>query len=163
MPNVIFKLNTTTGVCMAKNNRRLSMVYPEENEGKTKEANRKLKAQVKNLKKTVRQLESQVRTLNRSFDKSCDFIQHKLKNKGLKEILDMIDSFEYKETEYGRQKVREEKKKKEESSILQSCPRCNSDASNGFKIMSFADFKVETCPCGYRSRKDNGDEGNKGS
>lgn len=144
---------------MAKNNRNLSMSYPEEKEGKTKDANKKLKSQIRSLKKTVKQLESQVKTLSRSFDKSCDFIQTELKDKELPEILTMIDNFDHKETEKGRQLL----KKPTEFSTFGNCPKCNVDTTKGFRITKFKarGFRVESCPCGYRTRIN--DEGSESS
>ncbi len=141
---------------MAKSNRKLSPVYPEERENKTKDANKKLKSQIRSLKKMVKQLESKVKTLSRSFDKSCDFIQHKLDTRSLEEVLNMIDNFEYKETEKGR-KVIIQNKKTEFSDFSEQCPDCSSNTTNGFKIFNFKSrgFSLKTCTCGYRSKVDN--------
>ncbi len=128
---------------MAKYNRKLSVVYPEENEGKTKDANRKLKGQIRNLQKTIKRLESENKTLNRAFNKSCDFIQQKLSNKSLRQIMDMIDNFEYKETERGRIAEREKN----------TCPKCNEEES--YKTMNFEKFKINICKCGHRSKVNN--------
>lgn len=143
---------------MAKSNRKIT-TYPEEKEGKVRDANKKLKSQVRSLKKTIKQLESQVHTLSRSFDKSCDFIQHKLEDKKLEDILNMIDNFGYKETSRGRAK----KKKIDKKPTKQKCPSC--EATEGFKVIEFKSrgFAIESCTCGYSSRVNIADEGSKGS
>lgn len=127
---------------MAKYNRRLSVTYPGDNDERTKDANKKLKAQIRNLQKIIKRLESENKTLNRAFNKSCDFIQQKLYDKNLKEIMDMIENFDYKETENGR--IAERKKNK--------CPKC-ADYQN-YKVMNFNKFKINICKCGHRERID---------
>lgn len=129
--------------------------YPEEKEGNSKDANKKLKAQIKSLKKIIKNLESENKTLLRSFNKSCDFINQKLSDKNIKEIVEMIDDFDYKETENGRQE--EEKKKKEKQTMKEKqkekeCPKCFAPQDRGYKVIDFTTFKVHTCVCGYRSR-----------
>ena len=155
---------------MAKNNSKSSIDYPEEKEGNTKDANKKLKSQIRSLKKTIKQLESQVGTLNRSFNKSCDFIQDKLEKRSLKDILNMIDTYDYKETEHGREqaKIRKNIKKAEEKDdndifFITNCPRCNNDITKGFNVMRFNGFKIENCSCGYRNRIEDGNAGSEGS
>lgn len=131
---------------MARN--KSSMVYPEEREGKTKDANKKLKSQIRSLKKTIKQMDTQIKTLSRSFDKSCDFIQNELKDKKLPDILKMIDDFDFKETEKGRERFENEKQAGD------SCPRC--DSAFNFKVTHFKEkgFTLESCSCGYRKRVD---------
>lgn len=142
--------------------------YPEEKEGNAKDANKKLKAQIKSLKKIIKNLESENKTLLRSFNKSCDFINQKLSDKNIHEIIKMIDDFDYKETENGRQREEQKKKEKiiekeEKKEKQKECPKCFLSQENGFKIIDFTTFKVYTCSCGYRTRVDVGDEGIKRS
>lgn len=136
--------------------------YPEEKEGNSKDANKKLKAQIKSLKKIIKNLESENKTLLRSFNKSCDFINQRLSDKNIREIVEMINDFDYKETENGRQREEEKKasKKKEKQSMKENeCPKCFAPQDRGYKIIDFATFKVHTCVCGYRSRVNADNEG----
>jgi cell division protein ZapA (FtsZ GTPase activity inhibitor) len=133
---------------VGKNRRKFRVTYPDEKEFKIKDANRKLKAQVKSLKRIIKTLESENKTLQRAFNKSCDFIQKKLSNKSLKQILKEVDDFDYKETEKGREK---EEKKKEEKKIENSCPKCLSEKN--FKTMEFENFIIKSCKCGYRKKE----------
>ena len=129
---------------MAKNNRKSRLsIYPEEREGRVKDANRKLKAQVRNLQKVVKQLEWHNKTLQKAFDKSCDFIQERLSGKDLEEIIDMIN---------GRESQSKQKK--------EACPKC--EREEGYKVMTLNKFIIKKCICGYRSKAD-GDEGIKRS
>lgn len=143
---------------MGKSNRRLNLVYSEEKEGKTKDANSKLKSQIKRLTKTINQLESENRTLTRAFNKSCDYIQKKLDGRSLEEILEIIDDFDYKETNKGaeaieKKAIAEKKPKKEAKKVKHiTCPKCSTGLNEGYKIIDFKTFVVETCECGYRSR-----------
>jgi len=140
---------------LAKNNRNLSIIYPEERYGKTKDANKKLKAQIKRQGKRIKQLESEIQTLSRAFQKSCDFIQQKLKNRKLSEIIEMINNYGYKETEKGRQK------EKEDNFIVENCPDCGKTKDKGFSIMNFSTFTLVKCECGYKNRKrSEGDQSN---
>lgn len=136
---------------MAKNNRKLRTVYPEEKEGRVKDANKKLKSQIRNLKKTVRHLESENRTLARAFDKSCDFIQNRLENRSLSQILKMIDEFDYKETEIGREQV-ELEKIEIKAFEAERCPDCNKDKKEGFAMLDLGSFIVRSCGCGFKSK-----------
>lgn len=133
---------------MSKNNRS-KVVYPEENG--TKDANNKLKSQVRSLRKNLKRLEMENRTLSRAFDKSCDFIKYKLKDYSLEQITRMIENFEYKETEKGR-----ERENKKEKKIFNSnkCSKCGKLEGDGYSIMSFKNFTINTCSCGYRLRVD---------
>lgn len=136
---------------MAKTNRKYSsQTYPEEKEGKTKDANRKLRGQIKSLKKQLARLEEDNRTLRRSFSKSCQYIDEKIKGKSIEEVLEDIRNFEYKETERGRQKEREKMK---ETNTDKNCPRCGKNSKEGFVKMSFSNFKILKCTCGFRKRE----------
>lgn len=128
---------------MAKNSRKskVSVMYPEEREGRTKDANNKLKSQVRNLRKIVKQLEIENKTLSRAFDKSCDFIQDRLKGQSLGEILDMIN---------GEKKP---KKPKKAEAFSDNCPKCENSEDEGYKTMVFEKFIIKSCTCGYRSKK----------
>jgi hypothetical protein len=143
---------------VGKSNRKLNLVYSEEREGKTKDANGKLKSQIKRLTKTINQLESENRTLTRAFNKSCDYIQRKLDNRSLEEILEIINDFDYKETNKGaeaveKKAVTENKMKKEVKKVKHiTCPKCSVGLNEGYKIIDFRTFVVETCECGHRSR-----------
>jgi hypothetical protein len=143
---------------VGKSNRRLNLVYSEDKEGKTKDANSKLKSQIKRMAKTINQLESENRTLTRAFNKSCDYIQRKLDGRSLEEILEVINDFDYKETNKGLQEVEQkaavEKKPKKEKKKTNhiTCPKCSVGLNEGYKIIDFKTFIVETCECGHRSR-----------
>lgn len=141
---------------MPKNNRSFNVVYPEEREGRTKDANRKLRSQVKSLRKAVKRLEEENRTLFRAFGKSCDFIQHKLSDKNLEQVLRMVENFNYKETKKGIDLANKKKESKKE----ESCPDCEN--SEGYKEMVFETFEIKYCSCGYRSKVEK-DEGVQGS
>lgn len=139
---------------MARGNRKLKIVYPDERDDRRKDANKKLKSEVKRLRKQLKQSQSENRTLTRAFNKSCDFIQSRLKNYSLEEIIRMINNFDYKETEKGREK--------EENSIVvkpDCCPQCKTEMGEGYRVMSAGSFDIEFCTCGYRSRVDE-NEGN---
>lgn len=133
---------------MGKTNRRLNLVYSEEREDRTKDANSKLKSQIKKLTKAIKQLESENRTLTRAFNKSCDYIQKKIDNKSLEEILDIIEDYNCKETSSGLVEVKKQKKDKE----CVVCPKCSRELNNGYKVIDFPTFVVENCECGHRSR-----------
>lgn len=142
---------------MGRSNRRYNTDFPEEREERTKDANKKLKSQIKILKKVINQLESENRTLQRAFSKSCDFIQAKLKNNSLEEVLEIVEDFDYKETTNGSEKLeskkhkeKEEKEQKQEDNHYENCPKCGKNKGEGFKMLSFEKFRVDTCPCGYR-------------
>lgn len=131
---------------MARNRKLNVQVYPEEREGRVKDANKKLKSQVRQLKKQLKQLETQNKTLQRAFNKSCDFIQSKLENKSIKEILNMINSFDHKETERGREKQAENKP------LENKCPKCDKKEKQGYSIMHFNSVVLKKCECGYEER-----------
>jgi hypothetical protein len=141
---------------VAKNNRRLGVVYPEEREGKLKDANRKLKSQIRNLKKRLSILETENKTLRRGFYKNCDFIQEKLEDKTLEEILKMVEEFNYKENSRDQKLKKKEEKK---DFTLTECPKCSKKVKEGYTVMDFKKFKVNSCICGYRERVENS-EGN---
>ncbi len=133
------------------NSKKFSVVYPEEKEGRVKDANRKLKAQVRNLKKKIKQLESENKTIGRAYDKSCDFIQDKLSDKSLEEVLNMVKGHGYKETEKGR----EDKKKNPdefEDFIVDKCPKCGTMDEERYTQFNLGKFKIESCACGYRRK-----------
>jgi predicted RNase H-like nuclease (RuvC/YqgF family) len=163
---LIFKINTyLQGGKVGKSFKSYNKThFPEEREGNAKDSNKKLKAEIKNLKKIIKNLESQNKTLTRSFNKSCDFINEKIQDKNVEEVVKIIDNYEYKETEKGREKQKNKKEninnntKKEEE-----CPECFEPESKGFKIINFDTFKVHTCICGYRTRVNKKNEGIKGS
>jgi len=138
----------------------VKQLYPIEQEGKVKDANKKLRAQVKTLKNKVKRLEEDNATLKRHFDKSSHYIDEKLSNKSVEEVIDMVKDFSYKETERGREKVSKQK----QTTILVSpkCPDCGIVESEGYVITSFESFEVHNCQCGFRTRKNSG-EGNKRS
>ena len=149
---------------MSRSNRRYNTDFPEEREERTKDANKKLKSQIKILKKVIKQLESENRTLQRAFSKSCDFIQAKLKNHTLEQVLEVVEDFDYKETENGskelfvEKKEKEKEKEKKENDNYENCPKCGKSKHEGFKMLDFEKFRVDACPCGYRL-KVNFDEG----
>lgn len=141
---------------MAKTNRKYSsQTYPEEKEGRTKDANRKLRSQIKSLKKQLARLEEDNRTLRRSFNKSCQYIDEKIKGKSIEKVLEDIKNFDYKETERSRQK---EKEKMKEINTDENCPKCGKNSKEGFVKMSFSKFKILKCVCGFR-KKENKSEG----
>ena len=133
------------------------MVYPEEREGRTKNANKKLKNENRALNKKIRRLQSENKTLQRAFNKSCSFMEEKLKDYSLDQIIQMIDDFKYKETEKGRRK-KEENVVEQETLILNNCPKCGKNEGDGYVVLSYQKFKVQSCQCGFKSKVDN-DEG----
>ena len=147
---------------MRKNGKSLNVSYPEEREGRTKDANNKLKSQIRNLKKRLKQLESHNHTLSRAYDKSCDFIQQKLSSSSLKEILKMVDDHEYKETKKGREK-KALKKKEEEALLSPKCPECGSIEEEGYSLRKLGKITMENCTCGYKKTKAESSEGIKRS
>lgn len=135
---------------MSRNNRSRAAVYPEESG--VKDANNKLKSQVRSLRKNLKRLEMENKTLSRAFDKSCEFIQSRLKDYTLEQITAMIDNYEYKETKRGR-----EKEIKKGSFVSNKCPKCDTIEGGGYSIMSFTNFTLNTCSCGYRLKVDTGE------
>ena len=132
---------------MRKDSRNCNRVYPEEKEGRAKDANNKLRAQIKNLKKRILQLETHNKTIERAYSKSCDFIQDKLSDKSLEQVLNMVNNYEHKETQRGREKA-----EKEDSFNVDKCPDCDSINGKGFSILNFEKYKIESCNCGYRRK-----------
>lgn len=132
--------------------------YPEEKEGRTKDANNKLKAQVRNLKKQLKKEQEANKTLSRAFNKSCDIIKEKLEGYTIEQVIQMVNDYEYKETERGRAREREKKKDNEDTFISQNCPKCGKNKGEGFSTMKFEKFTINSCSCGYRVKVDN-DEG----
>ena len=142
---------------MAKTNRKYSsQTYPEEKEGRTKNANKKLRGQIKSLKKQLAKLEEDNRTLRRSFNKSCQYIDEKIQGKSIEEVLEDIRTFDYKETERGRQREIE-KREKTVNRIDENCPDCGKTNKEGFVKLSFLKYELLSCKCGYRTRKDKGE------
>jgi seryl-tRNA synthetase len=145
---------------VARSSKKFNVVYPEERDVKEKDNNRKLKDQIKSLKKKIAQLESENRTLKRAFNKTIDFTEKKLKNHKLEDIHEMVDDFDYKETKKGRSKQKDKSLKQEDESFFDKiekqevcCPKCQKTTKEGFKVMDFGGFYVESCVCDYRSRK----------
>lgn len=138
---------------MARGFRKFNRAFPEEKEGNIKEANRKLRAEIRNLKKIIKILENENKTLSRSFNKSCEYIQDVVKEKELEDIFDMVDDFDYKETSKGRDK---EKSKKNNQKGDKSCPKCDNGSC---KELNFGKFKIYTCKCGFREKVMTTDEG----
>jgi len=136
-----------------KNSKNFSVVYPDEKEGRSKDANRKLRSEVKNLKKRIRQLESHNKTIERAYSKSCNFIQDKLSNKTLEEVLNMVKNYEHKETEKGRNQSLKEKPKVK-GLVSNSCPKCGNIEKEGYAIFGMGKFTIESCACGYRKKAD---------
>lgn len=130
--------------------------FPEEKEGNVKEANQKLRAEIKRLKRIIKSLEIENKTLTRSFNKSCDFIHQNISSKSIEEVLGMIDEFDYKETEKGRER---EKDKKNIQNEDKTCPKCDIIQGKGYSIMDFGTFKIHTCKCGHREKVILEDEG----
>lgn len=143
---------------MAKNTRKLNVIYPEEKEGRIKDANRKLRSDLKREKNKVKQLQKDLASLQRAFDKSCEYINDKLSNRNIEDVMEIIDDFNYKETEKGREKENLKKEKK----IPNKCPDCGRVESEDCKTLNFKDFNVIICKCGFRKRV-NHSEGNEGS
>ena len=136
--------------------RKLNMVYPEEREARTKDANKKLKSENNSLRKQIKKLKEENSTLKRSFNKSCDFIQSEHGDKSIEKVISIVNNFDYKETEKGRQKEVKTEKDSNKNFILQNCPKCGKTKEEGFKIMHFEKFKVLNCECGHRTRIDGG-------
>jgi len=146
---------------VTRKTRNVKVLYPVEQEGKIKDANKKLRAQVKTLKNKIKRLEEDNSTLKRHFDKSHQYIDEKLTTKSVEEVIEMVNEFDYKETEKGREKMSKQK----QPTILVSpkCPDCGIVESEGYNISVFGDFEVHNCgQCGFRTRKNSG-EGNKRS
>jgi rubrerythrin len=142
---------------VGKGYRKYSNVsFPEEKEGNLKEANRKLRDEIKNLKKIIKNLETENKTLSRSFNKSCDFIHQKVSDKNLEEVIGMINDFDYKETKKGREK---EKDKKNNQNSDKTCPKCDIKEGEGYSIMEFGNFQVHKCSCGFREKVISENEG----
>jgi bisphosphoglycerate-dependent phosphoglycerate mutase len=134
-----------------------SVVYPEDKDGRVKDANKKLKAQNKALSKKIKRLQSENKTLERAYGKSCDFMQEKLKDYGLEQIIQMINDFEYKENGKGRDREQKKNKDSKETLILNSCPECGKKIDNGYVVLSYPKFKIQSCQCGHKSRVENGE------
>lgn len=144
---------------MAKGNKKLSVVYPEEKEGRRKDANQKLKAENRSLKKRLAQMETELKTLSRAFNKSCQFIQEKLEHKNLSDVLSIVDDFDYKETRKGQEREDTKQKTPIEHMNINICPDCKKGEDKGFKKMTFGSIIVKSCVCGYRSKEGVENEG----
>lgn len=125
------------------------VVYPEERDGRAKDANKKLKSQVRSLKKTVKQQESEIKTLRRAYNKSLSIIEEMHSDKSLSEVIDIVNNSEYKETKKGQDKEKENK-----NLNLDRCPDCGKMEKKGFSIMKFKGFVRKMCDCGYNKRFD---------
>lgn len=137
---------------MSKIKKGYNKTYPEEKEGNLRETNRKLKSQIKHLNKMLKQLESENQTLQRAFSKSIDFIKNKNHQKSLEQVLNDVESYEYKETEKGRERVKEEKIENATTQSQESCPKCGKKVGDGFAVLKFPQFCVHSCSCGYKAR-----------
>jgi len=129
-------------VYVRKNNKKFNIAYPEEKEGKLKDANKKLKSQVRNLQKKIKQLESHNDTIYRAYNKSCDFIQHKLSDKSLEEVLNIVNTYSEKGT----------KKQKSKTVSGDKCQQCGNVVGEGYTSFSVGKFKIESCSCGHRRK-----------
>jgi hypothetical protein len=148
---------------VAKNNRKLRMVnYPEEREGRIKDANRKLRSDLKREKNKVKQLKQDLASLQRAFNKSCQYINEKLADQNIENIIELVNNFDYKETEKGREQV-EIKQKTDTNLISTKCLDCGRVEGEGYMVLNYVNFNVHTCKCGFRQRVSQGDEGNEGS
>lgn len=150
---------------MSKNaNRRYKNVYPEEKEGKIKDANKTLKAENKFLRKRVKELEEAVRTLKRGFDKSINYVKSTQEGMKVEDVIKLVDKHDFKETQKGRKKEKERQETifEEENFILNNCPKCDKNRKEGFIVLDYGKFSVVTCSCGYRDRVE-GNEGIEGN
>lgn len=138
---------------MGRGYKRFNNTYPEEREDNVKDTNKKLKAEIKHLRKVIKNLQSENKTLSRAFDKSSDFINQKLSDKTVEQIIEMVSDFEKKKKEQEEVvKQKQEEKKKQEAEKNKSCPNCFCNQEEGFKIVDFKTFKIHMCNCGYRTR-----------
>lgn len=138
---------------MGRGYRRFNNTYPEEREENAKDSNKKLKAEIKHLRKVIKNLESENKTLSRAFDKSSDFINQKLSDKTIEQIIEMVNDFEEKKKEQEKVlKEKQETKRKQEAEKNKTCPDCFADQDGGFRIVDFKTFKVHMCGCGFRTR-----------
>lgn len=150
---------------MAKNNRKLKTVYPEEREGRVKDANRKLRSDLKRERNKVKKLQQDMASLQRAFSKSCQYISEKLADRDIREVIELVNDFDYKETENGRKREEEKevtKQNEDTTFISKNCPDCGTLKGVNYTVMNFMNFKILSCKCGFRKRIDQG-EGNEGS
>lgn len=147
---------------MAKSNRKLRMVnYPEERDEKIKDANRKLRSDLKREKNKVKQLKQDLASLQRAFNKSCQYISEKLADQNVEKIIELVNNFDYKETEKGREK--EMTKQETDTNLISTkCLNCGTIEGKGYVNLKYPGFNVLTCKCGFRKRV-NQSEGNEGS
>jgi hypothetical protein len=150
---------------VAKNNRNIKIVnYPEEREGRIKDANKKLKSELKKEKNKVKKLKQDIATLQRAYNKSCEYISEKLAERNfdkVEDVIDLVNDFDYKETQRGREKIKIEKQKKEEKLSIK-CPKCSTIKGEGYLVLKYESFDVASCKCGFR-KKVTKSEGNEGS
>lgn len=151
---------------MASNGQKLKTVYPVEKESKVKESNNKLRSEVRGLRKQIRELKKENKQLKRGFSKNSQYIEDKLNDKSLEETMELVNNFDYKETEKGRKNVEKQNNSdKKDVLFLKKCPRCGTikGGGSGYLVMDFKDFYVITCSnCDYRKRI-NQSEGTEGS
>lgn len=134
-----------------------SVLYPEEREGRIKDANKKLRSQIRQLKKTVKQQDAEIRTLQRAYNKTIEYIEETHSGKSVEEVIEIVNGTKHKETKKGQEKVDEQKKLN-----VEKCPDCGKIEGKEFSVMKFKNFTLKTCSCGYRKRFDTS-EGIEGS
>lgn len=140
---------------MGRRNRSVSTLYPQEKEGRVKDANKELRAENRQLRKKVKRLEENLRTLKRGFNKNADYIDKKLADKSLEEVLSIVNNFDYKETEKGREKMA--KQNNDRIFMSPKCPECGKVEKEGFSTFDYVKFVVQTCKCGFRTKVDRGE------
>ena len=145
---------------MTRKSRNTKTLYPIEQEGKIKDANKKLRAQVKTLKNKIKRLEDDNNTLKRSFEKGNQYIDEKLMDKNVSEVIEMVKEFDYKETKKGRKKM--SKQKDFTNFRSPTCPDCGIVEGKEYTVVQYTSFAVHSCKCGFRTREDKS-EGNERS
>lgn len=156
---------------MAKNNKSVRILYPGDRGDRVKDANNKLRSENRNLKKRIKKLEQENKTLKRAFDKSCEYINEKLFDKDVEEVINIVNGYDYKETKKGRKKLKTERESETEAEAeveskesienKKTCPKCNQKEGEGYGVIDFLKFKIHSCRCGYKERvnKSERDEG----
>lgn len=134
---------------MSKKNKGFKLAYPGERGDRIKDANNKLRSENRNLKKRIKKLEQENKTLKRAFDKSCEFIEDKLYEEEVENIIEKVNDYEYKETQRGRDAKKQEKEKNKIK-----CPVCQTEKGKGYSVIEFAVYELHTCKCGHRERVD---------
>jgi hypothetical protein len=137
-------------------------VYPEEKEGRIKDANRKLRSDLKRERNKVKQLQQDLASLQRAFNKSCQYISEKLADQNIENVIELVNDFDYKETQKGREREEVTKQNKDTIFISKNCPDCGNVKGENYQVLNFASFRILTCKCGFRKRISQG-EGNEGS